>query len=675
MREPAPDFSTGPYERVNQPWLCGLASEGAPCQAGPTARGQCPALAECAPLRDGDRWRCNRSSVRGGPCDEGPTHEGNCPRVHRCRPVPSLRTVRGRFVAACALLATGALLIVLNSGARDLVLAPGPLAEPHAQLLARTRAAADCAACHSAAQRNIAGWTATLVTGHGSGPTQSELCMKCHAATIHPELALRPHNVPTEELQELIAARSVTSTKASHRDASQSLDSRIACAACHREHQGPQADIAAMDNAACQACHRQRYASFAADHPDFGRWPYERRTQIAFNHASHRVKHFAEKKQAFDCRQCHVEDAMGTRQLTLGYEAACAACHDEKIGTSVAQGVPIFELPMLDVEALRAAGHDVGEWPEGASGDFDGRLPPPMKLLLAGDPAAAKAIATLGEDFEFFDVDPDDAEQLAATADLAVAIKNLLFDVRDRGPAAVRERLSATLARDVAPAEVAALMAGLSPESLRGAAAWVAEASAATEAADWAREFNLVGLVELGPPYNRFGPAGGWHRDETTFSLRYRPAVHADPVLTAWLELLAATPELADKPLAMAMFKELTSSTAAGLCASCHSVEQAALGRLTVNWSVFAHASQRRAFTKFAHGPHVTLPQLANCTLCHAVNDEATAATDYASWDEHQFVRDFLPMSKHECARCHTAAAAGDRCQSCHHYHVGVGSL
>ena len=57
-----------------------------------------------------------------------------------------------------------------------------------------------------------------------------------------------------------------------------------------------QADLTAIDNVACQTCHQQRYESFAGDHPDFGIWPYERRTRIAFNHASHRDKHFVEKK-------------------------------------------------------------------------------------------------------------------------------------------------------------------------------------------------------------------------------------------------------------------------------------------------------------------------------------------------------------------------------------------
>ena len=123
---------------------------------------------------------------------------------------------------------------------------------------------------------------------------------------------------------------------------------------------------------------------------------------------------------------CHVEDATGKVQLTASYEATCAACHDEKISTSVARGVPMLALPTLDVAALQAAGFDIGAWPKGATGDFDGRLPPVMKLLLAADPAAAQAMAKLGADFDFQDVNPKDRQQLEACAALATAIKKLM---------------------------------------------------------------------------------------------------------------------------------------------------------------------------------------------------------------------------------------------------------
>jgi hypothetical protein len=140
-------------------------------------------------------------------------------------------------------------------------------------------------------------------------------------------------------------------------------------------------------------------------------------------------------------------------------------------------------------------------------------------------------------------------------------------------------------------------------------------------------------------------------------------------VLTAWLQVLASTPPLETQPIAAAMFKELSKPTAPGLCASCHSVEQAGGGALVVNWRAYDRTSEPRGFTKFSHGPHLVLPQLGDCTSCHAIDDGATVSP-YADLSPQHFVSEFKPMAKQHCAECHTKAAAGDRCQSCHNYHV-----
>src|SRR5690606_20684000 len=103
-------------------------------------------------------------------------------------------------------------------------------------------------------------------------------------------------------------------------------------------------------------------------------------------------------------------------------------------------------LPTLDIEALQKAGFLVGPWPKHATGDFDGRLPPMMKLLLAADPSAAQAMSTLGADFEFLDVDPEDDAQLKACAELAAAIRTLVAELAARGPVVVSERLTTSLA-------------------------------------------------------------------------------------------------------------------------------------------------------------------------------------------------------------------------------------
>src|SRR4051794_25502126 len=389
------------------------------------------------PVRNGDRWDCNRALLRGGTCDAGPTPEGGCRCVPQCRPRRSLRSIRVRFVTAGALFVLGLTLIVLSADSRNLMIAPGPLARPHAQLIERSGANVKCAACHAAAEGSLTVAAASFMLGSSTQPAQSQLCMKCHEKTISPELALSPHNVSPDILHD-----------AAERGGAPAASS-VACAACHREHHGTAADLTAIDNAACQTCHKRRFESFAADHPDFGAWPNERRTRIAFNHAAHRDKHFAERKETFDCRSCHVEDATGRAQVLAPYRSACARCHDEKMKTSLASGASMLSLPVIDVDALKSTGLDVGAWPKAAIGDFDGQLPPAMKLLLAGDEKASLAMTALGATFDFQDVNPKDPQHLKASAALAIAIKKLLHDFEANPETTIRDRLRLALGREI----------------------------------------------------------------------------------------------------------------------------------------------------------------------------------------------------------------------------------
>jgi hypothetical protein len=352
----------------------------------------------------------------------------------------------------------------------------------------------------------------------------------------------------------------------------------------------------------------------------------------------------------------------------VDYEKSCAACHDEKIATSVGRGVAMLSLPTLDVAAIRKAGRDIGPWPQNLTGDFDGALPPAMKLLLAGDQAAAAALSKLGAGFEFQDVDTDDDALVVASADLAVAIKRLVSDIAARGPAVVRERLSAALGREITATEAATLTAGLSGDTIRGVANWLPSVNAAATGLPVGAG-ETISTAESSRPI-AFAAGGSWSRDDTTLTIRYRPIAHADPVLTAWLDVLARTPNLNARPVAAAMFKELTKSTSPGLCASCHSVENATSGTMMVNWTANDRSTEVRTFTKFTHGPHLVLPQLENCTSCHAVNDATSVTAAYFGFDPYQFTSDFKPMAKQQCAECHTPRAAGDACQSCHNYHV-----
>jgi hypothetical protein len=282
----------------------------------------------------------------------------------------------------------------------------------------------------------------------------------------------------------------------------------------------------------------------------------------------------------------------------------------------------------------------------------------------------------LGHDFDFFDVDIEDPKQLKACADIAAAIKTLLADLSERGPMVLTERLSLILGHEVNNRLLAALVSGMSAYTVRDAAA------------DW---FQIV--VAEGQSFNRpivaktllprnlkngfelaFAPGGTWQHDNATLSIRYRPAAHADPVITGWLELMASVPVENRSPLTRAVFNELANPQAPGLCVSCHSVERLAGGGMQVNWRASNRVNEPRSFTKFSHSPHLAMPLFADCTTCHAIDGNAHGQTAYVGTDPCQFVSDFLPVTKRLCADCHTRSAAGDKCQSCHNYHVGNSS-
>jgi hypothetical protein len=290
-----------------------------------------------------------------------------------------------------------------------------------------------------------------------------------------------------------------------------------------------------------------------------------------------------------------------------------------------------------------------------------------MKLLLAADPAAQQAMAKLGPGFNFQDVDPNNREQLEACAALAGGIKRLVAEMVASVRGTVGERLPSTLGHSVSDTDVRAMVAGLSADTVRRAANAWAIGGSPPAGANNANHANANDQRKS----LAFDPAGAWFYDDVSLSVRYRPAGHADPVMAAWLNTLAGTPNLDQHPLAAAMFKELTKPNVPGLCASCHSAEKLPAGDTVINWRAYDRTGEPRGFTKFAHGPHLLLQQLVDCTHCHSIDAAASSAPAYTGLDAVRFVSDFAPISKRQCVECHTAKAAGDRCQQCHNYHVG----
>jgi hypothetical protein len=151
--------------------------------------------------------------------------------------------------------------------------------------------------------------------------------------------------------------------------------------------------------------------------------------------------------------------------------------------------------------------------------------------------------------------------------------------------------------------------------------------------------------------------------------LHYQGSGHADPVLIAMIEVFS---ELGSGDALKRRFFELPSVAS---CVECHAGAKLA----PAAWKADPHFGKRNDFTRFAHRPHLSVSALGSCVYCHQIRpaetDGAAAAStqtvshpplDPLGEDGHEF----LPLSRRQCAACHTAEAAGDRCVQCHRYHV-----
>lgn len=539
----------------------------------------------------------------------------------------------------------GLLCVAFGSSERNAAIVPGPLSSPHAQVIARGDWQNRCAACHpggaaSATEIFTAGFSSVSPSPHPD-ITQSSLCLNCHADLAKDGLSpLLAHGLPTEALP---SSDDVTAEASS-----------LACAACHQEHHGPHHDLTRITDNRCQSCHADQYGGFAEDHPDFGAWPYERRTRIAFNHASHAGVHFEKAKRDFDCRRCHLPDASGDLTARANYMTSCAECHEADLVASLEAGVPLVALPMLDDDALEGAGRTLRAWPEAARGDFDGELPPLTKLLLAVDSSAVDAFQQLGgPDFSFFDVDADDPPSVEAAADVVDSLRSLLDELQEEGHANLDYRLRKLTGADGLP--LADLVSRLPVELVdQLQAVWFSDGDSPLPSYDAVDD-------------RRTG--GGWRLDEKTLSLRYRPPGHDDPFLRAWIDVIASLPD-EHAELREATLAEFSRPGAPGACLTCHSVDRDAADRPIVHWRGRDRLAEPRAFTFFSHRPHLAQPELADCTRCHQIDPSADLQAGYTGGDPHAFRSEFVSLSKTACVECHRPHAAGDSCTQCHNYHV-----
>lgn len=433
-------FKESKYERPQDKWVCGRLADGKPCDLGPGLDGCCRVTSVCQPRLENDRWQCRRSASAGGPCQAGPLPDGQCClTLERCVPRPSLRAKRKRGTLAAMALMVGVLAVAMGGEGGRHFMMPGKLSSQHAGLT-------DCSTCHAGARSGQIDLLHRLVTT--VEPRQnSNLCVTCHAMGAEP---FAPHTHPVEDLKRLTETLRREPGNAPSESPMQwiafpptarSASGEVHCATCHKEHQGVFADLKTVSNQRCQTCHVSRFGSFADSHPEFVRFPYQRRPRIIFDHQSHLAKYFLPDNMkrdnpgqvAPDCADCHRGGAEQRYMGVRSFAPMCSGCHDNDITgrlRSGPKGIDVIAVPGLDVDTLTKRGIDIGGWPRDSEAD----VTPFMRPLLfkLGGEDVVSTVAGL----KLLDLREATDQELARVAALAWAVKRLFGTLKTTNPAA-----------------------------------------------------------------------------------------------------------------------------------------------------------------------------------------------------------------------------------------------
>lgn len=446
-------FRESRYQRPQDKWVCGHLADGKPCALGPDGQGRCRASGVCRPRFEDGRWECRRSTQEGGPCVCGPRPDGACGiQLEPCQPRLSLRARRGRVTRWAAALAVGLVVLIVGGSEASRLLMPGPLSAPHASQT-------QCSTCHAGLGDGPLGFLHSFAASTGASGN-ARLCLSCHDVG---ETPFSPHTHPVEDLARL--TREISSRDGDGSDGSwvnriafegprkteETGQPEIFCATCHQEHQGGLHDLTTVSNARCQTCHVAKFGSFAASHPQFGDYPFDRRMRLIFDHKSHFGKHFpdtietataqAAQQTAGDgassaspvpdtCADCHTPGPDRRYMETKSYEVMCQSCHDGDImGTSRAagpKGIDFLAVPGLDLLTLEERGIDIGQWPRHA----EAGITPFLRLLLAAeasDDDPAEGLSGL----DLLDLRSASEEELRHVATLAWSVKGLFANLED----------------------------------------------------------------------------------------------------------------------------------------------------------------------------------------------------------------------------------------------------
>lgn len=538
----------------------------------------------------------------------------------------------------------GALGIALTLGPlKKRFIEPGELTRHHAVIGAK------CSECHVFRENRIKELHAGLAATEAE-KIMSEKCSACHEWG---EDALNPHALPGETLERLSRALREDPGEASLSNRmGPPMDAmgRVACVSCHREHQGRDFELAALDDSQCQSCHTAVFASFGEGHPGLEHFGYERRTRIVFEHRDHEFKHFEEVGAEFSCVECHAPGPDQAHMVLESYESMCATCHDaDLMGEGSTQvGMKFLQLPGVDVASLRAAGVEVGDWPADADEGFDAMPSIFVDLLVSADEtypefADDQEILSALDLADLYGVSQEEAQ---AAGRYVRAVRRLVDELARNGQGELLLRLE----RVFDPQEVGRHLLGVAdrfsePAMIAARAEWFGQRDSAFSPAKWTS-------------------SGGWLVDSRDFALRYLPDGHPDGFLRAWHEVAVEGARSGEDQRLLNYFMKQYEN-----CTTCHSVDLTDQSA-RINW----HGETRgvaREFTKFSHKPHVKVVD-QTCTGCHEYREDAAYMAAFKrTFDPGKFAGEFEPFSRDGCASCHNAAKAGDECLKCHRYHVG----
>lgn len=493
-------------------WVCGHSELGFACSHGPTSKGQCSNHQKTCEQQNSEREpnaesACNscelachqRANASGA---SSPWKECEAVANSPCVPVRSGWSFRNTLAINLAVGTSGLLLCMMLFPQREATFVPGNLSSKHAQILDNKLVSERCSLCHPNSHTKSE-LTSALAT-------QDELCIRCHENQL-PQLHLAsPHDLPRAELRQIsletlfpsglrnsnksfdgkLVSTNLSSEESSASDLTlasiskefsaklSSSEMETRCANCHVEHHGREQNLQAITDQRCQSCHAKQFDSFNNGHPDFKDFPRAQPRSIAFTHQAHMEKHFAKKNETFECSKCHVDTqqrgAVGSVFRTLGFDTACARCHEETINAATVDGWVMLQLPSVQPADTKSSDLAISDWPASAQFGYEGTIPLAMRSLLMSDASTAAAINSLPDSGDLKAIPNFALNGRTSTLQIAAGTRKLIRDIASEGQAAWRKRLetllTSKLGRNLQSREqrlLEELCAGLPPDIFR----------------------------------------------------------------------------------------------------------------------------------------------------------------------------------------------------------------